>query len=124
MAAADPLDGAARSRACHVGYIRCSRRCQPVSMLRMDLCALVGRNVRRLRLAAGLTQEELAHRANLDRTYLSDIERGIRNPTVLLLRDVAAVLKVHPAVFLVEEREADALTHLLMPIDADRQRGG
>lgn len=58
----------------------------------MDLCVLVGQNLRRYRRDAGLTQEELAHRANLDRTYLSDIERGIRNPTLLPMNDLAVAL--------------------------------
>ena len=55
---------------------------------------LVGQNLRRHRHAAGLTQEELAHRSRLDRTYLSDIERGIRNPTILLLQDLAMALGI------------------------------
>lgn len=81
----------------------------------MDLCAQVGGNVRRHRRAAGLTQEELAHRANLDRTYLSDIERGIRNPTVMLLQDIAEVFGVHPALLLVSEREAVLIGDKLVP---------
>lgn len=58
----------------------------------MNLCELVGRNLRRHRRSAGLTQEELAYRASLDRTYLSDIERGIRNPTLLMMHDLATAL--------------------------------
>ena len=81
----------------------------------MDLCALVGRDVRRHRRAAGLTQEELAHRAGLDRTYLSDIERGVRNPTVLLLRDLAVVFGVHPAAPLLEEDAAARLAEIRAP---------
>ena len=72
----------------------------------MDLCALVGRNVRRERLAAGVTQEDLAHRTGWDRTYISDIERGIRNPSVRLLEDIATALGLHPALLLLEEPEA------------------
>ena len=75
----------------------------------MDVSKLVGTNLRRLRLGAGMTQEELAGRATIDRTYLSDIERGIRNPTVLVLNDLATVLKVHPAVLLVPEDRAAAV---------------
>ena len=81
----------------------------------MDLCALVGRNVRRYRLAANLTQEEMAHRAGFDRTYLSDIERGIRNPTISLLQDIAVVVGVHPAMLLVAEHEAVLLKGILLP---------
>jgi transcriptional regulator with XRE-family HTH domain len=68
----------------------------------MDVRRVVGRNVRRYRERARLSQEELAHRAGLDRTYVSGIERGIRNPTVLVLQDLAVVLKVKPADLLVE----------------------
>jgi transcriptional regulator with XRE-family HTH domain len=60
----------------------------------MELCALVGLNIRRHRLAAGMTQEELAFRAGMDRTYLSDIERGRRNPTLLTMQDVATPLNL------------------------------
>lgn len=63
----------------------------------MDVRRLVGQNLRRLRKAAGLSQEELAHRAGIDRTYVSGVERGIRNPTVLILQDLANVLGAKPA---------------------------
>lgn len=60
----------------------------------MELCTLVGLNVRRHRLAAGLTQEELAFLAGMDRTYLSDIERGRRNPTLLTMQDITVPLNL------------------------------
>ncbi len=63
----------------------------------MDVRALVGRNVRRFRTAAGLSQEELAFRCRLDRTYVSGIERGVRNPTVLVLDRIARALGVSGA---------------------------
>ena len=75
----------------------------------MDLSKLVGANLRRLRQSAGLTQEDLAHRAPIDRTYLSDIERGIRNPTLLMLHNMATVLGVHPAVMLVPAEREEAV---------------
>ena len=93
----------------HVDYIRCSGLPPWLLLLAMDLASLVGTNLRRLRVAAGLTQEELAHRGSIDRTYLSDIERGIRNPTVLVIRDLATVLGVHPATVLVPEERAAAV---------------
>ncbi len=68
----------------------------------MDVRVQVGLNVRRFRRRAGLSQEELAHRANLDRTYISGVERGVRNPTVLVLQEIAAVLDVKPAELLTE----------------------
>ncbi|WP_448188073.1 helix-turn-helix domain-containing protein [Azospirillum sp. sgz301742] len=71
----------------------------------MDVRRLVGQNLRRLRKAAGLSQEELAHRARLDRTYVSGVERGIRNPTVLVLQDLAGVLGAKPADLLDDAEE-------------------
>lgn len=79
----------------------------------MDYCALVGRNVRRERRAANLTQEDLAHETGLDRTYISDIERGRRNPSLRWLQDVSTVLKTHPALLLLEEGESEALRQIL-----------
>jgi Predicted transcriptional regulator with C-terminal CBS domains len=52
-----------------------------------------GLNVRRRREAIGLSQEALAEKAALDRTYISGIERGTRNPTILSAARVAAALK-------------------------------
>jgi len=54
----------------------------------------LGLNLRRLREAKGLTQEGLGERAELDPTYISGIERGVRNPSVLSLVRVAKALKV------------------------------
>ena len=53
-------------------------------------------NLRRFRKDRGLSQEALAHEAGLDRTYVSGLERGIRNPTVLVLSDLAGVLGIEP----------------------------
>ena len=46
---------------------------------------LVGRNAARLRQAAGLTQEELAERSGFSQQYISKLEKGGRNPTVVTL---------------------------------------
>jgi transcriptional regulator with XRE-family HTH domain len=53
-----------------------------------------GQNVRRLRDASGLTQERLADKADLDPTYISGIERGVRNPTLLIISRLAKALGV------------------------------
>lgn len=58
----------------------------------MDVRARVGRNVQELRRARGLSQEELAHRAEVHPTYLSGVERGRRNPTVVVLQRIAVAL--------------------------------
>lgn len=60
----------------------------------MDLVQLLGQNVRRLRIEQGLSQEELAFRAGMKRSYLSDLERGTRNPSVRALGRLAEALKV------------------------------
>jgi transcriptional regulator with XRE-family HTH domain len=63
----------------------------------MDPRAQFGQNVRKARLEAGLAQEDLALRAELDRTYVSGIERGIRNPTVIVIVKLADVLGIPTA---------------------------
>jgi transcriptional regulator with XRE-family HTH domain len=68
----------------------------------MDVRKLVGRNVRQYRKRARVSQEELAHQAGLDRTYVSGIERGVGNPSVLVLQEIAGVLQIRPADLLAE----------------------
>ena len=63
----------------------------------MDVVALLGRNVRAIRIQQGLSQEELSFRAGLKRTYLSDLERGTRNPSVRALGRIADALSVPPS---------------------------
>ena len=53
-----------------------------------------GRNVARLRDKAGLSQDKLAEKADLDRTYLSGIERGVRNPGIKIVIRLARALRV------------------------------
>jgi transcriptional regulator with XRE-family HTH domain len=66
-------------------------------------CAF-GRAVRRVRSAQGLSQEELGFKSGLDRTYISGIERGTRNPTLESLWRIARALNV-PASDLIREAE-------------------
>lgn len=56
--------------------------------------AVLGRNVRELREAKGLSQEMLALESEVDRTYVSQIERGMCNPSLRVLHQIASVLKV------------------------------
>jgi transcriptional regulator with XRE-family HTH domain len=58
---------------------------------------VLGLNVRRRREEKGLTQEALAEKANLDPTYISGIERGVRNPSVLSVVRVAKALETTPS---------------------------
>ena len=57
-----------------------------------DVRRTVGENVRRLRIVAGLSQAELAERMGVDRSYVSGLERGQRNPTVLTLWHLSEAL--------------------------------
>jgi transcriptional regulator with XRE-family HTH domain len=59
-----------------------------------DWRRIVGRNVRRLRQQKGLTQEELAFEAEIDLTYVGGIERGKRNPSLLVMVRIAEALAV------------------------------
>lgn len=61
----------------------------------MDGKTLVGWNLRRIRVAAGVSQEQLAVDAGVDRTYVGRIERGLENPTVGNLEKLAAALSIH-----------------------------
>lgn len=62
----------------------------------MNWGRIVGSNVRRLRVERKLTQEQLAHEAGIDLTYLGGIERGRRNPSLKVLASIARCLGVHP----------------------------
>jgi transcriptional regulator with XRE-family HTH domain len=58
----------------------------------MDLARHLGAAIRRHRELVRISQEELAERAGLDRTYVSGVERGRRNPTVKILQRLADAL--------------------------------
>jgi transcriptional regulator with XRE-family HTH domain len=58
----------------------------------MDLRKRVGLNVQRLRRKRGLSQEELADRADIHQTYLSGVETGKRNPSLLVLERIGKAL--------------------------------
>ena len=63
----------------------------------MDIRERLGRNVRQLRQDKGLSQEGFAHEAGIHRTYVSDIERGARNPTITIVQRLAVALGVDAA---------------------------
>lgn len=62
----------------------------------MEIRQRLGSNVKRLRLAMGLSQEDFAHQAGVHRTYVSDIELGKRNPTIEIVEQFAIALGVKP----------------------------
>ena len=63
----------------------------------MDIRRRFGTNLRRCRLAAGLSQEEVAARMGVDRAHVSSMERGQQNVTLMTLSLVAQALKIDPA---------------------------
>ncbi len=68
----------------------------------MDVRQRVGINLRKFRRERGFSQEKLAFECGLHRTYISGVERGVRNPTVLVIEEIARALDV-PASLLLEE---------------------
>ncbi len=62
----------------------------------MDIRERLRASLRRHRTAKGWSQEELAHRAGLHRTYVSDLERGARNPTITVVDKLATALEATP----------------------------
>jgi len=59
-----------------------------------DLKTLLGTAIKTTRASLGISQEELAHRAGLHRTYISDLERGARNPSVESIEKIARALQI------------------------------
>lgn len=60
----------------------------------MDMRKLIGRNFARIRREKGLTQEQVEERSGFSQQYLSDLERGRRNPTIITLYELAQALEV------------------------------
>lgn len=73
----------------------------------MDVRRRVGLNVKNVRRERGLSQEGLAFECGLHRTYVSGVERGIRNPTVVVLEKIAEALEVPAGRLLDEPLEAE-----------------
>jgi transcriptional regulator with XRE-family HTH domain len=65
----------------------------------MDLRQLFALNLRRIRHAQGISQEQLAHDAGVDRAYMSRVERGVTYVGLEIIGKLVAVLKVDPAEF-------------------------
>ena len=60
----------------------------------MEIREVFARNLKALRLAKGLSQEELAHLADIDRTYISSLERCVYNASIDVVQRLASVLGV------------------------------
>jgi transcriptional regulator with XRE-family HTH domain len=74
-----------------------------VFILGMDICDLFGKNMRKHRIAAGLSQEAVAVKMGVDRAHVSSMERGKQNVTLLTMFHAAEALGIRPADFLNED---------------------
>jgi len=79
----------------------------------MDARALVARNLRRLRVRQGLSQEILAVDAKIDRTYVSRVERGLENPTVAVLERLSRALNSEITEFFLQPRRGEPVPRTL-----------
>ncbi len=70
----------------------------------MDIRLLVGKNVKKFRKERGFSQEVLAFECEVHRTYISGVERGVRNPTVVVLEKIANALKITPDLLLAKPK--------------------
>jgi len=75
----------------------------------MDIRQSLGRNLARLRRENGLSQEAFADVAGLHRTYISGIERGVRNPTITIVQKLADALEVPIAALFDTDADSDAV---------------
>src|SRR5712671_164406 len=87
----------------------------------MKAGALVARNIRRLRVARGLSQEMLAVDAGIDRTYVSRLERGLENPSVAVLEKLARALSSNIEEFFTAPRAGGAARRLVSGAKHERQ---
>lgn len=87
----------------------------------MKAQALVARNLRRLRVRKGFSQEILATDASVDRTYVSRLERGLENPTVAVLEKLAGALDAAIGDFFVPPKPHEPPPRTL---PSGRRRGG
>lgn len=66
-------------------------------MSESDYRRAFGDRVREARERRGFSQEGFAHHVGMDRTYVSGIERGVRNPTLIVICRIADGLDLHPS---------------------------
>lgn len=69
----------------------------------MDIKKKFGNQVKKLRLEKGLSQENLALKANIDRTYIPSIEKGERNVSIIIVEKIAMALDIKISILFNEE---------------------
>jgi transcriptional regulator with XRE-family HTH domain len=75
-----------------------------------DLRRAFAANLRRLRHAKGISQEDLAYEADVNRTYLSKLEKGVSYPGLEIIAKLASALGVEPAELLMLPKNTDGRT--------------
>lgn len=70
-----------------------------------EIGVIFGKILRKHRMACGISQEELAFRADVDRTYVSRLERGTRQPTITTLIGIGVALGIPAAVLVLDVEE-------------------
>lgn len=86
----------------------------------MQIQRVVAHNLRKLRVAKGLSQETLAVDAEVDRTYVSRMERGLENPTVAVLDRLARALSTEIIAFFQKPRPGESFPE---PLPGGRKPG-
>lgn len=71
----------------------------------------LGKVISKLRIDRGLSQEKFAEQVGIHRTYVSQLERGLKSPTLSILRKVAAALDVKPSAILIIAENSSELPH-------------
>ena len=74
----------------------------------MHIREVFARNLRKARNAKGLSQEALAYEAEIDRTYISALERGVYSATIDMVGKLAAVLEIEPSALLERQTKSRA----------------
>ncbi len=71
----------------------------------MDIRVVFAENLKKHRKAAGLSQEELAHNADIERAYVSLLERQLNSPTIDMLAKLARAIGIEPFELLLPTRK-------------------
>lgn len=73
----------------------------------MDIVKVFGQNVRKYRIAMGLSQEQFAEKSGLHRTYISTIERFQRNISIENVQRIANALEIESYLLFIEDKQGD-----------------
>ena len=94
-------------------------RSRPLGPEDHELLARLGRSIRARRELLGLTAEKLAWRADVSKSYVSEVEAGKKAPTLPMLRHLADHLEVEPWLLLAAEPESNRAEVLALVAEAD-----